>query len=141
MSRHIFKILSAWTSKNVCKAVKTIIINLVFLFLPFVCNLNTPNSDKDHVTVPGGPNRRHPFGGLIPTLWNSSGFVKGSSITCKKIINFLYYFIIINYMYPNYICCSFKYTLGQTDFKLVIFSLFVGFLKKINMHTTHHPTQ
>ena len=34
--------------------------------------------------LPGGPNRRHPFGGLIPTLWNSSGFVNGSSITCRK---------------------------------------------------------
>lgn len=31
--------------------------------------------------VPGGPNSRHPFGGVIPTRWNSSGFIKGNSIT------------------------------------------------------------
>lgn len=37
--------------------------------------------------------------------------------------------MIIDYLY--YICCSFKYTLGQTDFNLVIVSLFVGFLKRI----------
>ena len=31
--------------------------------------------------VPGGPYRSTPFGGLIPTRKNSSGFVRGSSMT------------------------------------------------------------
>jgi hypothetical protein len=29
--------------------------------------------------VPGGPYKRTPLGGLIPTRWKSSGFVRGSS--------------------------------------------------------------
>lgn len=32
--------------------------------------------------VPGGPYRRTPLGGLIPTRANSSGFMRGSSMTC-----------------------------------------------------------
>ena len=32
-------------------------------------------------TIPGGPYSRHPLGGVIPTRWKSSGFIKGSSIT------------------------------------------------------------
>lgn len=111
MLRYIFKIFLVWILKNVCKVVK-IIISLVFFFILFVCNLNIFNFDKDYVIVFGGLNRRYFFGGLILIRWNSLGFVKGSFIICKKIINFLYYFIIINYMYSNYICCSFKYILG-----------------------------
>ena len=33
--------------------------------------------------VPGGPYSRQPLGGVIPTLWNSSGLINGSSITCN----------------------------------------------------------
>ena len=31
--------------------------------------------------VPGGPYNNTPFGGLIPTLKNNSGFFNGNSIT------------------------------------------------------------
>lgn len=34
--------------------------------------------------VPGGPYNKQPFGGLIPTRWKSSGFRRGSSITCNS---------------------------------------------------------
>lgn len=34
--------------------------------------------------VPGGPYNRTPFGGLIPTLLNSSTFVKGSSMVSLR---------------------------------------------------------
>jgi hypothetical protein len=37
--------------------------------------------------IPGGPYKRTPFGGLIPTLMNNSGLVKGSSITLYKLVN------------------------------------------------------
>ncbi len=37
--------------------------------------------------VPGGPYIRHPFGGLIPTLLNNSGFVIGNSTVYLKILN------------------------------------------------------
>ena len=37
--------------------------------------------------VPGGPNNKQPLGGVIPTLWNNSGFIRGSSMTCEKIHN------------------------------------------------------
>ncbi|KAH3680541.1 hypothetical protein WICPIJ_008232 [Wickerhamomyces pijperi] len=36
---------------------------------------------KRVLPVPGGPYKRTPFGGLIPTLWNNSGFFKGNSMT------------------------------------------------------------
>jgi len=34
--------------------------------------------------VPGGPYRRHPLGGVMPTRRKSSGFNSGSSITCNE---------------------------------------------------------
>lgn len=37
--------------------------------------------------VPGGPYMRQPFGGLIPTLLKSSGFVMGNSIVYLRILS------------------------------------------------------
>ena len=34
--------------------------------------------------LPGGPYRRQPFGGVIPTLRNNSGLRRGSSITSRS---------------------------------------------------------
>ena len=37
--------------------------------------------------VPGGPYIKHPFGGLIPTLLKSSGFVSGNSMVSLKTLS------------------------------------------------------
>jgi hypothetical protein len=37
--------------------------------------------------VPGGPYIRQPFGGLMPTLLKSSGFVRGSSTVYLRILS------------------------------------------------------
>ena len=39
--------------------------------------------------VPGGPYNKHPLGGVMPTLWNNSGFNNGNSITYKILWNVL----------------------------------------------------
>ena len=39
--------------------------------------------------VPGGPYNKQPLGGVMPTLWNNSGFNNGNSITCKIFWNVL----------------------------------------------------
>ena len=36
---------------------------------------------KSVFPVPGGPYNKQPFGGIIPTCWNNSGFVRGNSVT------------------------------------------------------------
>jgi hypothetical protein len=39
---------------------------------------------KSVFPVPGGPYNKTPFGGFIPILLNSCGFVKGNSIVSLK---------------------------------------------------------
>ena len=38
--------------------------------------------------VPGGPYNKQPLGGVMPTLWNNSGFNNGNSITYKRFVMF-----------------------------------------------------
>jgi len=37
--------------------------------------------------VPGGPYRRHPFGGVMPTRLNNSGLINGNSTTYSKSVD------------------------------------------------------
>ena len=46
-----------------------------------VTNSNTAFILYVKLGLPGGPNSRQPFGGVIPTLKNISGFNRGNSIT------------------------------------------------------------
>jgi hypothetical protein len=50
-------------------------------FKKFVSNPDATALANNVFPVPGGPYNNTPFGGLIPTLRNSSGFLSGSSMT------------------------------------------------------------
>jgi hypothetical protein len=59
----------------------SIIIGWVGTFKKFASMLLAMALASSVLPVPGGPYNRTPFGGLIPTRINNSGFVRGSSIT------------------------------------------------------------
>ena len=59
----------------------SMIINVRLIATSFIQFASLPHILYTTMTIPGGPYSRHPLGGLIPTLWNSSGFIRGSSIT------------------------------------------------------------